>query len=265
MSIEREPLRLVEGGSDAPDELRRWLRASRDGLGTPDQVAELARGLAEALGPQAGLAMPQAAPIAAPIAAGRTSWAAAWLAGGLVLGGAVWALFPRPTPLSTPPEPGPLRDEAAASVPPRAPAPAPSADAPSVAPPAATVAPEPPAAEQGAREPASKSARPSRAARPTARPKRSEAALLERARAALETNPERALALTREHRRSFADGALVQEREVIAIEALERLGRDRAASQRAREFEARYGDSLHKSRLEAGSGSTPAKKPEPKP
>jgi hypothetical protein len=60
-----------------------------------------------------------------------------------------------------------------------------------------------------------------------------EALLIERARQALAAAPDRALALTAEHARRFARPALRVEAEVIAIEALARLGRRDQARARA--------------------------------
>jgi hypothetical protein len=60
-----------------------------------------------------------------------------------------------------------------------------------------------------------------------------EAALLERARGALESDPARSLALTREHARKFPSGQLGLEREIVAIEALKKLGRGAEARTRA--------------------------------
>jgi hypothetical protein len=63
-----------------------------------------------------------------------------------------------------------------------------------------------------------------------------EAQLLERARSLLGESPERALMLTREHQERFSAGQLRAERELIAIDALLRLGRVEEAKQRARPF-----------------------------
>jgi hypothetical protein len=86
---------------------------------------------------------------------------------------------------------------------------------------------------------------PSRAAAPN------EAALLDTAQSVLATNPERALALTRAHRQRFPNGVLAQEREVIAIEALSRLGRKDDAKQRSEEFERTYPGSAHQRKVES--------------
>jgi hypothetical protein len=74
--------------------------------------------------------------------------------------------------------------------------------------------------------------------------------LLEKARRALGSDPNRALALTREHARSYPSGVLAQEREVIAIEALKRLGRAGEADARRGTFEERYPQSAHRRNLD---------------
>jgi hypothetical protein len=78
----------------------------------------------------------------------------------------------------------------------------------------------------------------------------SEASLLDLARAELDRNPRRALALTEEHRRRFPSGALGQEREVIAIEALSRMGQTTEARSRGSDFERRYPDSAHRQKVD---------------
>ena len=78
----------------------------------------------------------------------------------------------------------------------------------------------------------------------------SEFQLLNQARLALRTDPSRALALTQEHRRLFPSSSLAQEREVVAVEALTRLGRAGEAKEAARDFRRRYPDSAHVRRLD---------------
>jgi hypothetical protein len=78
----------------------------------------------------------------------------------------------------------------------------------------------------------------------------SEVSLLDQARSELDRNPRRALALTEEHRRRFPSGALVQEREVIAIEALSRLGQTTDARSRGSDFERRYPGSAHRQKVD---------------
>jgi hypothetical protein len=77
----------------------------------------------------------------------------------------------------------------------------------------------------------------------TARPPLLEEDLLERATQALRRDPAEALALADEHARTFAGGRLVQEREVVAIQALSKLARFDAASARAKRFLERYASS----------------------
>ncbi len=78
-----------------------------------------------------------------------------------------------------------------------------------------------------------------------------EGAILLRARQQLGTDPGAALALTDEHARRFPSGSLTQEREVLAIEALTRLGRTSDARARLAAFRDRFPQSPHISRLEA--------------
>jgi hypothetical protein len=82
----------------------------------------------------------------------------------------------------------------------------------------------------------------------------SESDLLGRAQAALRADPNRALALAAEHRRKFPNGVLVQEREVLTIEALERLGRHKEAVARADGFLRSFPGSAHRSKVNAVIG-----------
>lgn len=79
--------------------------------------------------------------------------------------------------------------------------------------------------------------------------------MLQEAQDALGGSPSRALALAGEHARRFPRGMLAQEREVLAIEALARLGRRDAAQQRARRFHARWPGSSHARRVDALAGA----------
>jgi hypothetical protein len=73
--------------------------------------------------------------------------------------------------------------------------------------------------------------------------------LIERARKALVADPKRALALTQEYQRRFPSGALGVEREVIALEALARLGQSAEARRLAVAFEAKHPTSIHLPRV----------------
>ena len=77
-----------------------------------------------------------------------------------------------------------------------------------------------------------------------------EVKLLERAQDALRSRPEEALTLADDHARRFPRGMLVQEREVIAIEALVKLGRKADAKARATRFTTRFPGSSHTRRIQ---------------
>jgi hypothetical protein len=62
---------------------------------------------------------------------------------------------------------------------------------------------------------------------------------------------ERALDLCNEHARKFPNGGFAQEREVIAIESLVKLGRRDEAEARARRFASRYPGSAQQRRVDA--------------
>jgi hypothetical protein len=261
-----DPRRWSADGADVPSELGRMLRAGRDELGTADEVAELARRLSAELGSAAGLSVRDPLPAAsgsapsgfARLGARSLGRAAAWVGAGAGAVAAVWFAASSLSSVSPPEPPTSERPAApdrvgeastvAPAVPPPAPAAVRAADAAAPAPAEIDPAEPRPAAGQGT---ARSGARASRGARALA-----EAALLERAQAALSGNPASALALTREHQRRFPSGALGQEREVIAIEALKRLGRKEAANARAAAFERRYRGSVHRPRVERSTDTS---------
>ena len=78
-----------------------------------------------------------------------------------------------------------------------------------------------------------------------------EAPLLRSAQDALRTNPSETLAKTQEHARKYPRGLLVQEREVMAIEALLKLGRRDEAASRAERFSKSFPGSTHQRRIDA--------------
>jgi hypothetical protein len=78
----------------------------------------------------------------------------------------------------------------------------------------------------------------------------SETALLRDARLALNGDPAGALALTEQHRREYPSGGFAQEREVIAITALARLGRTSEARSRAERFRSAYPTSPYIERVD---------------
>jgi hypothetical protein len=75
--------------------------------------------------------------------------------------------------------------------------------------------------------------------------RQSETELLADARAALDRSPGLALTLTEQHRREFPSGAFAQERELIALTALTRLGRGDDARARAERFRRNYPSSAY--------------------
>ena len=75
--------------------------------------------------------------------------------------------------------------------------------------------------------------------------------LLRQARSALGHNPSRALELTAEHARLYPTSELRQERDVIRIEALVKLGRTGEVRQSADNFSARFPGSAHSSKVKA--------------
>ncbi len=78
-----------------------------------------------------------------------------------------------------------------------------------------------------------------------------EARLLAQARAQLSTDPRATLGACEQHQREFSRGVLSQEREVLAVEALVRLGRSAQAQARVARFRAKFSGSPHLPRLEA--------------
>ncbi len=78
--------------------------------------------------------------------------------------------------------------------------------------------------------------------------------LVLRAQVALASDPERALTLTSEHARAYPNGEFVQEREVIAVEALSRLGRREESLRRALSLVQRFPRTPYARRLEVATG-----------
>lgn len=76
-----------------------------------------------------------------------------------------------------------------------------------------------------------------------------EVKLLGAAQDALRSDPAKALALCNEHAKKYPGGNVAQEREVIAIEALMKMGNRPAAKARADRFNAAYPGSSHARRI----------------
>ncbi len=114
--------------------------------------------------------------------------------------------------------------------------------APAVASAAVSADPEPVASVEPPAPPVVSSTRPAASAHAPAESQDvvAEEDILHRARAALATSPQTALDLTNQHAKKFPHGVLGQEREIVAIEALENLGRSPEAASRAARFRTHF-------------------------
>lgn len=230
---ERDPARLFEDPS-ASEALRAALDAAQQDLPSEAELASLAARLGPLLPPPGGGGAADPSPAIGASSSGAVAKTLAVLAAAAAVSGVVWwgtsgpAREPRPEPVSEPVEPPGEEEEAL---------------------PAGLDVPEELA--------------PAEAPRPRTRPSpprfesdpEAELALIREAQDALRTSPARALALTDEHRRRFGDGALAQEREVVAIDALVRLGRRAEAGARAAELHRRWPRSAHGRRVDVLVGA----------
>lgn len=89
-----------------------------------------------------------------------------------------------------------------------------------------------------------------------AEPSETEVSYLRRSRNALTSDPARALSIANGHPSIYPHGSLDQERELIAIDALVRLGQRDEARARADAFRARYPNSAHLGRVSALLGGS---------
>jgi hypothetical protein len=237
-----DPPRLADS-TDTPPELRNLLSSARSDLPDDNQVKRVAARLGPLLGLGAigvlgqsaltasGTAAQGGAGATAVTAVGIGKIAGVVLLGGALAGGAWWWSGSRgstPAP-SAQPSTAPRTVPVAAS--PKSVAASPVDSTPVAAPSAADSAQE---VRSGARPAAPMT----------------EAQLLQRARAALATDPALALRLTEMHKARFGSGQLAQEREVIAIDALERLKRTNEAKQRATQFHSEFPDSVHQHKVD---------------
>ncbi len=117
--------------------------------------------------------------------------------------------------------------------------------------PAATEAPLAPAPQRTIK--VTKPSKPAATSEPEPEPKTpppDPLAPLEKARAVVKSQPSKALAIVAQHRKDFPRGPMVQEREVIAIEALVNSGQKAAAKARAERFKQHYKSSIHLRHIE---------------
>ena len=230
-----DPIRFRDAGSGS-DELRALFQAGTEDVPSEAQLASLAAKLGPVL--------------AAGGAAGGTGMAAKTKLGLAAVGAAgagvlAWALLSgREAPPPVKPAATAVQLRTAPTVTPSGGNPLPAATAPEAA--------LPPSGAPPSSETAPSTARPAIA--PPFRPAESEAEFLERARGALGQSPAAALSLANQHRARFPAGVLAEEREVIAIEALKRLGRTAEAERRIEAFARRFPGSAYRKKLEAGAG-----------
>jgi hypothetical protein len=239
-----EPKRLVDTDSDDSDLLRTLFRAGRSDLPEEARLAAIADRLDGSL--------PAGDPTAYASAGAERLKVVGSLAV-IAVGLGVWMHMHRATARATPgqvlpPPPNPIANVTAIAIATSGEtvAPAPSADIMSALAPAPATS-------------ATRDARPAR--RATSHPGsgplsagsldgETELALLQEAEGDLRADPAEALAVAARHEARFPHGALVQEREVIAIDALVRLGRVEDARARASRFVKDFASSAHRTRVE---------------
>lgn len=100
---------------------------------------------------------------------------------------------------------------------------------------------EPPAVDMAAQDEIPSVTEPS----PEPAPAETEVSLLARARRTLRRDPARTLELVEEHQARFPSGQFIEEREVLAIDALVALGRQPLAEARALRFRLQFPNSVH--------------------
>ncbi|PTL76577.1 hypothetical protein [Vitiosangium sp. GDMCC 1.1324] len=284
----REPVRLLEQDSEASPELRELLGAASLDEPSAEQLAALAGKLGPLLGPPGGAPPeppPQGAPPVPSVPGGVAGTAVSGVKGKVLAGMALAVLAggsfqagrlvererararpEEPTAVlpSSVPERAPVETPEPASVKAPAPEPASEESAPPgpvkpTPPPASGVASETAAPRTNAapvprvpRPPAPEVPRPTQL-RPAETPAEmdEELTLLETAYQALRGGDAAgALEEAERHAARFPEGALAQEREVLAIDALVRMGRRTEAGARAETFRARYPTSTHWVRIQ---------------
>ena len=241
MSDEMDPPRLSKGaGSDAERRLAALVSASQSDVGSPEQVAVLEARLLPIIG--------SPVPVGKVAATGKAATLGGAAAVKLAAAGAVVAAVASAVYFGAH---GSHGTQVAPAAPAQQVAPAVHTEEPpaSVAPPEPAPAEPAPAPEVVGSAPAAPAPAVVRERAP------SESDLVGQAQAALSGNPARALSLCEQHRRLYPRGVLVQEREVLAIEALQRLGRQSQAVARGQRFLKAFPGSAHQSKIAAIVGS----------
>lgn len=220
------------------DELIDGMRADRP---SARELEELARRLGPRLGPSGTGG-------GTPISLGSFA-----LRAGAVVAVAVAIWVAWPSSVATPPAPStsPAPSPSASLSPSLSPSPSPSLSPP----PSPSLSPPP----SPSASPAPLPTEPTPTATPTPRPRTEPAhddaleehPMLVEARRALPTDPAHALELAEQHRARFPSGMLAPEREMIAVDALEVLGRRTEAEARARALVERWPSSTYARRVQA--------------
>ena len=234
MSTTDEPRRLLDD-PETGEALRGVLEAGRDELPSEAQLASVAARLGPLLLPPSGGgggADPSGGLAAGGSPAALAAKGMAALAAAAVAGAVVWGAT-QEAERAPPPEAAPRVEEAR--------------EEPVIASEELPEGVDPPVDDPA---PAVRPRRIEEAAPALEIDPEAELALVREAQDALRSAPARALALAEEHVRRFGDGALAQEREVVAIDALSRLARHDEASARAARFHTRWPRSAHRRRID---------------
>ncbi len=260
-----DPPRLADEGASASPKVRRAVMAGRTDLPDDAQIAQLARQL-QALVPTAGLVQPSGLEVASSasgtamgssvggLAAAKIKLATLLVAAG-VGGAGAWHVLkgpgsnagePAATPIAAPAETVQQLDARAYDMPARQGA-APEQDAVEVQP----VKPRASFVSEPAHNPPGSSKRSAMRVERKHGSASEELRLLDSAHRVIIQSPRQALKLAKLHEKRFAQGVFRQERDVIVIEALLRLGRYREAKSHAERFFERFPDSSHLPRVRA--------------
>jgi hypothetical protein len=243
MKPQIDPARWTDDTSLVPDDVRGLVNRCRDDHGTSEQVERLRAVLGPVLWPIApgGVAK---APVASETTVAALGKAVALVALASAAAAGVWFGAAHHAPHE---EPAPsVTGVRSAAVPSRPASEPPLQAAPAVA---APPSPEAPRVLDGGTARSNRGSSASAGTEAT-----NEAWWLDQAQAELASDPARALAATAEHRRRFPHGVLAQEREVIAIEALQRLGRQAEARARGARFFSRFPDSAYREKVRSVIG-----------
>lgn len=248
MNLSKDPERWTDAAGDVPESLQRLLRSAREdvpgqrtltalGVAVPAFIAKGTGAAAAtanaATAAKAGTAAKAASVVKAGGVALSTKLATVVVLGAIVGGSYYFTRSNDPAPVPSAAEASPQPNTPVAETPREAnPPPVNPTEQASLE---EEATPLPPPAEHKA---------PS-AAKATS----DELPLLQRARSALKSDPNKALSLVRRHAQEFPKSQFTQEREVIRIEALRKLGRNDEADRAGEDFNRRFPGSAHESKL----------------